>query len=573
VAKKSDLDYEKSISALENRVSIRNLGANDPRRKAYYFSDLPQELKRYAFYVSGLEKLRTIESVRLSLVRAIEKGQSFDQWRNELDVETFSSMTKARQELVFRTNLNTAYNQGTRHAAFENRDVTPYLMYDAVNDSRVRPSHEAVDGVVRPVDDEFWDTFTPPLGYNCTAFNQNVSGQFTKAYRGFYKGDMVSIKLKSGKGPIRLTLNHPVASTSGFIFAKDLKVGDKVFTNHSEVKRFNSSWNVNYNNLKASAFNVFKAMRLHANSVTKSSSFNFYNDIKFMNKKVHVVSSNRFLSSDLKRRKNTFKNFIFKFASNVRKAFFTRKRPLVGGVHCNVFFSKDFFNIALRNIKMLCNLPSSFILSLVHLGGLLLNSFNIFSEKFLRRPRPWFNSVEDKPLSDRVSTHPELLSKFINRNSFFESTDEVVSVEFYPYFGWVFDFESSHDLVITGGLVTSNCRCALISLSKENAAEMRKEQGKSGFITSKQEIERQARRVTKDKNLNYKKLKNKLPDKGFEKDQKLGQFSKNIKAKSLEAAEKLPRNSPYKKRFKEQIEQVDRKVDLWWESVKNKFTR
>lgn len=283
MAKKSDLDYEKSISTLENRVSIRKLAANDTRRYNYYFEDLPQELNRYAFYVSGLEKLRTIESVRLSLVRAIEKGQTFEQWRNELDVDSFKKLSTARQELVFRTNLNNAYNQGARHAAFENKDVTPYLMYDAVNDSRVRPTHLELDGVIRPVEDDFWDTATPPVGFNC--------------------------------------------------------------------------------------------------------------------------------------------------------------------------------------------------------------------------------------------------------------------------------------------------RCALISLSKENAAEMRKKQGKSGFITSEQEITKRSNNATGKKTKSYKKAVEQFPDKGFKKSQKLGQFSKNIKAKSLGAAEKLPRNSPYKKRFKEQIEQVDRKVALWWESVKNNFIR
>ncbi len=43
----------------------------------------------------------------------------------------------------------------------------PYLMYDAINDSRVRPSHLALDGVIRPVGDPFWKTHTPPLGHRC----------------------------------------------------------------------------------------------------------------------------------------------------------------------------------------------------------------------------------------------------------------------------------------------------------------------------------------------------------------------------------------------------------------------
>ena len=40
-------------------------------------------------------------------------------------------------------------------------------MYDAINDSRVRPSHLAMDGIIRPVGDIFWTAHYPPNGYRC----------------------------------------------------------------------------------------------------------------------------------------------------------------------------------------------------------------------------------------------------------------------------------------------------------------------------------------------------------------------------------------------------------------------
>jgi hypothetical protein len=40
-------------------------------------------------------------------------------------------------------------------------------MYDAINDSRVRPAHLAMDGIIRPVDDPFWNTHAPLNGYRC----------------------------------------------------------------------------------------------------------------------------------------------------------------------------------------------------------------------------------------------------------------------------------------------------------------------------------------------------------------------------------------------------------------------
>lgn len=57
----------------------------------------------------------------------------------------------------------------------EAADDLPYLMYDAINDSRTRPSHLALDGVIRPVGDPFWQTHTPPLGHRCRCSLRQLS--------------------------------------------------------------------------------------------------------------------------------------------------------------------------------------------------------------------------------------------------------------------------------------------------------------------------------------------------------------------------------------------------------------
>lgn len=51
---------------------------------------------------------------------------------------------------------------------FERRKyLYPTLRYETAGDERVRQSHRALDGVVRPVDDPFWDTYYPPNGWGC----------------------------------------------------------------------------------------------------------------------------------------------------------------------------------------------------------------------------------------------------------------------------------------------------------------------------------------------------------------------------------------------------------------------
>ena len=153
---KKDASLESSVARLRNRVAV-------PK---YYYDTLPKDLRALAFYISDLEKLRQIEMIKRSLDNAIKRGDSFQTWRDNLDIDTLNSLSKARLETVYRTNVNTVYNQSTRFNALSS-DVTPYLMYTAVGDERTRPEHMRLDGTIKRADSEFWDKYTPPLGFNC----------------------------------------------------------------------------------------------------------------------------------------------------------------------------------------------------------------------------------------------------------------------------------------------------------------------------------------------------------------------------------------------------------------------
>lgn len=154
--KKSEFEFVNAIAKIKNRVAV----------KKYYYEDLPQDIKSLSFTVSNLETLRQVEMVKRSLDNAIEKGESFKSWRDNLDTSVIESLSHARLETVYRTNVNTVYNQSTRFNAFTS-DVTPYLMYDAVGDERTRPEHMKLDGTIKRADSKFWDKYTAPLGFNC----------------------------------------------------------------------------------------------------------------------------------------------------------------------------------------------------------------------------------------------------------------------------------------------------------------------------------------------------------------------------------------------------------------------
>jgi SPP1 gp7 family putative phage head morphogenesis protein len=46
-------------------------------------------------------------------------------------------------------------------------DVLPLLQYQTIGDGRVRPTHQALDNIIRPISDPFWKQYYPPNGWRC----------------------------------------------------------------------------------------------------------------------------------------------------------------------------------------------------------------------------------------------------------------------------------------------------------------------------------------------------------------------------------------------------------------------
>ena len=79
-----------------------------------------------------------------------------------------------------KTEYNTAISaskQASKWARYgKDKDIFPNLMFVTAGDSRVRPSHEALDGVVKPMDDPFWDRNAAPLGWGCRCDTRQATG-------------------------------------------------------------------------------------------------------------------------------------------------------------------------------------------------------------------------------------------------------------------------------------------------------------------------------------------------------------------------------------------------------------
>ena len=84
------------------------------------------------------------------------------------------------RETVFRNAVQASYN-GAKWAHFRDNPNRPILRYVAVNDSRTRPSHKALHGLMMPMDDPRWQTLSPPGGHGCRCTLMSLSERQAKA--------------------------------------------------------------------------------------------------------------------------------------------------------------------------------------------------------------------------------------------------------------------------------------------------------------------------------------------------------------------------------------------------------
>jgi len=130
------------------------------------FYSLDLKTRQLATTVSFLSSIEQIQTVIAAVNKAIADGSTFEDFK-KLVAEHEIKLSEPYLKNVFRTNIQTAYSHGRWQQQQRNRDKRPYLMYSAIDDSRVRPSHLALNRIIRHIDDLFWLMYYPPWGFMC----------------------------------------------------------------------------------------------------------------------------------------------------------------------------------------------------------------------------------------------------------------------------------------------------------------------------------------------------------------------------------------------------------------------
>ncbi len=94
-------------------------------------------------------------------------------WGEQIVVDTQGNAEKVqlgsmyRLKTIYAVNMQTSYMTGRYKTQMDNTDNRPYWEYVAVLDSKTRPEHAQLHGLVYRYDDPFWASFYPPNGWRC----------------------------------------------------------------------------------------------------------------------------------------------------------------------------------------------------------------------------------------------------------------------------------------------------------------------------------------------------------------------------------------------------------------------
>lgn len=128
-----------------------------------YYHKMTARQRKQAVSIAGLAKLSLISLIMGELNKTLQSGGTFKDFQQNAK----GVLPQHRLDNIFRTNIQMAYAQGRYEQQQMNKKRRPYLMYSAINDKRTRHDHARLDGVIRPIDDSFWDKHTPPIDYRC----------------------------------------------------------------------------------------------------------------------------------------------------------------------------------------------------------------------------------------------------------------------------------------------------------------------------------------------------------------------------------------------------------------------
>lgn len=359
-----------------------------------------------------------------------------------------------RATTIARTEVNSAMNNGA-YEQMKVLDVPTVKEWIATDDARTRESHAEVDGEEIDGDAKFTvggfpmdhphDLNAPPSEtINCVIGSTQVDTPLIQmAMRSWLDGDVIEIRTSASK-TLTVTPNHPVLTTSGWLLASQLKVGDNVMCGNI-TRQFTGSLHDEQRRPTEIA-EVFDSAASFGVAGDRKCVANFHGE--WRQAKIRVVAEDRQLGFEVvPARTEEIDKLALAAAYGACACLGSTQR---GSLTLDTagFITQDSACATcgvgvLREASSIVD-GSRGVASSVTLGdGACLH----------------FSAEQD--ISDRAARDVERLADSDHRFTLDVSTDDVISLVVRPYSGHVYNISTTTGWYTGNSIITGNCRCTL----------------------------------------------------------------------------------------------------------------
>lgn len=164
-----------------------------------------EDINEKYFYIKHSTSLETTKALYKNLLITLKDGKTFKEWI-EMSEEVLNRTGFGKNpwylEMVYRTNMMSAYVAGATYHQELNKSNKPYGMYDAIEDGRTTDICKMLNGKVYPLDHEFWSYYLPPNHYSCRSKRIALSKDDLNEY-GLKVSNVITQDIKDLKGVMK----------------------------------------------------------------------------------------------------------------------------------------------------------------------------------------------------------------------------------------------------------------------------------------------------------------------------------------------------------------------------------
>lgn len=326
-------------------------------------------------------------------------------------------------------------------------------------DGSTRDAHSRMDGQIVSRGSKFvapsGQTTDHPGGFgiarldiNCFVPDTKISANAVAGSKSFYSGKTLTIKTLVGKR-LTVTPNHPILTPTGFIAAHLLRKGDNVLSYSGNLKAAIESEDIQHS--EPTIEQAYTALSETSFCFRVDSGLvNFYGDSKLFYGDVDVIFSAGSLTVGLETQTPKLC-----YDSRLVDSYFAGS---LGG---------SFDGLSLRNLAPPAFYPSSTALPsnsfFVLLDGLPFNALRFGTP-------PNCNASIYQVAGKSLATATQLSSQLIDANPESVFVDSIVEIIENDFCGHVYDLQTVEGVIIADGIITSNCRCAVVAAFPEKSA-------------------------------------------------------------------------------------------------------